>query len=111
MPAPRPLLCETGQEFTMQHPCTVRPVGLAFRVVVALAVAGLASCDSRKFPKVYPVKGKVLVNGQPANDCQVYLNRTFDDDHPFRVTPQGLTDQKGEFQITSYHDHDGAPEG
>jgi hypothetical protein len=96
----------------MQHPCTSRPVRRALRVIVALAVAGLASCgDGRNLHKVYPVKGKVLVNGQPANDCQVYLNRTFDDDHPFRVTPQGLTDKNGEFQITSYHIGDGAPEG
>ena len=95
----------------MHHPCTLRTVRRALRVVVALAVVGLASCDSRNLHKVYPVKGKILVNGQPANECQIYLHRTFDDDHPFRVTPQGLTDKNGEFQITSYHPHDGAPEG
>ena len=96
----------------MHHPSTVRPVLRALQVVTAIAVVALASCgDGRNLHKVYPVKGKILVNGQPASECQIYLNRTFDDDHPFRVTPQGLTDTNGEFQITSYHPGDGSPEG
>jgi hypothetical protein len=82
------------------------------RVAVAVAILAQASCgDGRNLHKVYPVKGKILVNGQPANECQIYLNRTFEDNHPFRVTPQGLTNENGEFQITSYYSHDGAPEG
>jgi hypothetical protein len=90
----------------------LRPVRRALQVIASLAVVVLVSCgDGRNLHKVYPVKGKVLVNGQPANECRILLNRTFDDDHPFRVTPQGLTDQNGQFQITSYHPHDGAPEG
>jgi hypothetical protein len=60
---------------------------------------------------VYPVKGKILVEGKPASECLIYLNRTWDDDHPRRVTPYALSDENGEFQITSYFTNDGAPEG
>jgi hypothetical protein len=89
-----------------------RPIHLALRLVFALAIVALASCgDGRNLHPVYPVKGKILVNGQPAHDCQIYLNRTFDDKHPFRVTPQGLTNENGEYEITSYNTNDGAPEG
>jgi hypothetical protein len=51
------------------------------------------------------------VDGQPAADCLVWLHRTFDDDHPRRVSPFGATDQTGAFQINSYSVGDGAPEG
>src|SRR5207248_7355008 len=96
----------------MQNPGTFRPVSLALRVFLSLTAGALASCgDSRNFPKVYPVKGTILVNGQPANECQIYLNRTFEDNHPFRARPQGLTNQNGEYQITSFYANDGAPEG
>jgi hypothetical protein len=49
------------------------------------------------------------VNGQPAHECRIYLNRMFDEKDP--VMPFGLTNENGEFQITSYDTNDGAPEG
>ena len=86
----------------------VRP----YRGLVVLALLSLASCgESRNFPKVHPVKGKILVNGQPAPDCQIYLHRTSEDTLSVPATPQAVTDQTGAFQITSYHMNDGAPEG
>src|SRR2546423_11376884 len=78
---------------------------------VAAAALGLASCAKDDFHKVYPVSGRVLVDGQPAADCLVFLHRTFDDDHPRRVSPYGATDQAGAFRINSYSVGDGAPEG
>jgi hypothetical protein len=69
-----------------------------------------ASCGG-KYPKAYPVSGKVLVNGQPAKDCQVTLVRTGGPDLPMPVTPNGVTDEKGEFRLTTYAVDDGAPEG
>jgi hypothetical protein len=71
----------------------------------------MTACSKDKFHKVFPVKGKILVNGSPAAECLIYLNRTWDDNHPRRVTPYALTNQNGEFQITSYITDDGAPEG
>jgi len=95
----------------MQQPCTIRPVALALRVALALAVVATAACVGRKFPKVYPVKGKILVNGAPAKECQISFHRASGGDPAFPVTPNGLTDENGEFQLTSFHANDGAPEG
>src|SRR5262245_3357070 len=86
-----------------------RRVGLV--TLLAFAALLAASCGRSDFHKVYPVKGKVLVNGQPAGECIVTLNRTFDDNHPRRVTHYGMTNEHGEFQVTSYNAGDGAPEG
>lgn len=95
----------------MPHTRTFRQARLALRGLVALAVVGLASCgsDDNARHKVYPVKGKVLVNGQPAHEAQVTLNRTFAEKNP--VAPSAMTDQNGDFQVTSYQFGDGAPEG
>jgi hypothetical protein len=85
--------------------------GLIGRAVIVWLVLLVAGCGGSGFHKVYPVKGKILVNGAPCVDSIIYLNRTWDDDHPRRVTPYAVTDEKGEFQITSYVTGDGAPEG
>jgi hypothetical protein len=75
-------------------------------------VVVLVGCgDGRNLRKVYPVKGKILVNGQPATDCQIAFHPTDAGDPATRVTPRGLTDEKGEFQLTTYYGNDGAPEG
>ena len=95
----------------MSSLCLLRPSGRSLRGLVAAALLTLPACGGSDFHKVYPVTGKILVNGQPAGDCLIYLNRTFDDDHPRRVTPYALTNENGEFQITSYITNDGAPEG
>jgi hypothetical protein len=94
----------------MQHTCTIRPGHALLQAAVAVAFVTLVSCGGgRNFHKVYPVKGKILVNGQPVEECQIVLNRTFEDKNP--VTPQALTNANGEFQITTYFANDGAPEG
>ncbi len=96
----------------MQPSRTFRFARLAVRGAVVLALLSLTSCgDGRNFPKAYAVKGKVLINGQPAPDCQVQLHRTSTDDLSMPVTPQAVTDKNGQFRITSYHLNDGAPEG
>src|SRR5262245_50879289 len=95
----------------MQHPCTLRPAALALRVAVALTVVALASCGGGKYPKVYPVKGKILVNGAPAKECQIYFRRTSAGGPASPVTPNALTAENGEFQLTTYTPDDGAPEG
>jgi hypothetical protein len=79
-------------------------------MVLTVAVL-VVSCGGDGTHKVYPVKGKVLVDGSPAKDCMVLLNRTFDDTSEKKVAPYGLTDDNGEFQVSSYVTGDGAPEG
>lgn len=94
----------------MRQLCMSRPFRLARRIGLAVTVLTLASCGNERFThKVYPVKGKIQVNGQPAKDCQVVLNPTYEDKHP--IAPLGRTNDAGEFQITSYTPNDGAPEG
>lgn len=96
----------------MIHHCDMRSVHRALRIFVALAVLAIAGCaDGRSFPKAFPVKGTVLVNGQPASDVLVVLNRISPDKLSVPATPQATTDSKGEFLITSYNAEDGAPEG
>ena len=93
------------------HPSPAsRPARLVVVFTVAAASAALASCgDSRTPHKVYPVKGKILVNGHPAAECQIILHRTDALENP--VTPQGRTNENGEFEVTTYYANDGAPEG
>ena len=93
------------------HPSPAsRPARLVVVFAVAAASAALASCgDSRTPHKVYPVKGKILVNGHPAAECQIILHRTDALENP--VTPQGRTNENGEFEVTTYYANDGAPEG
>jgi hypothetical protein len=94
----------------MQHSFTSRPVHVVLRAALAFGIIALASCaDGRNLPPVYPVKGKILVNGKPAEECQITLNPTSDDKKV--VIPQGMTDANGEFQITSFYANDGAPTG
>src|SRR5262245_26752817 len=95
----------------MQSPLQIRPFPAAIRAAVALAVVAVAGCGGSKFPTVYPVKGKITVNGQPAKECQISFHRTTEGDKNFPATPRGLTDDKGEFQLTSYNLNDGAAEG
>jgi hypothetical protein len=83
----------------------------AARAAAAFALLAITSCGEGKFPKTYPVKGKVLVDGQPAKDCQVSLHRVSGGALSPPATPNGLTDENGEFQLTSYAANDGAPEG
>jgi hypothetical protein len=78
----------------------------------AVAALGLAGCSSgTNFPKTHEIKGSVLVNGKPAPDVQVTLNRTSADKLTVQATPHGVTDSNGEFFITSYNSEDGAPDG
>jgi hypothetical protein len=79
--------------------------------VFTIAVLAVSCGGGDDFHRVYPVKGKILVDGNPAKDCQIQLNRTFDDTSDKKVYPNAVTDEKGEFQITSYVSGDGAPEG
>jgi hypothetical protein len=87
------------------------------RQVLTLLASGLAGffsgCASRGRKRVHPVRGRILVNGQPAAQAQVVL-------HPPEaageaaaevVKPTGQTDEEGYFSLTSYAQSDGAPEG
>jgi hypothetical protein len=95
----------------MPSPRRCRPAVVAVRPAIAFALLVVAACGEGKTPKTYAVKGKILVDGQPAKDCQVSLQRTGGPQLAIPATPSGLTDENGEFQLTSYVANDGAPEG
>jgi hypothetical protein len=109
----RRLLTFPSSRFTpMNEYVAWRRADLALRCAVAVAALGLAGCSSgTSFPKTYEIKGSVLVNGKPAQDVQVTLNRTSADKLALPASPHGVTDSKGEFYITSYNSDDGAPDG
>ncbi len=92
--------------------CARRGAPRTLQCAVAVAALLFAGCgDGRSFPKAYEVKGSVLVNGQPANDVQITLHRISPDPLTTPATPQGVSDAKGEFYLTSYNTDDGAPNG
>jgi hypothetical protein len=81
------------------------------RLLPAAALLACVGCGGDDFHAVYPVTGVVTVDGEPADGCQVWLYRTFDDDHPRRVAPYGVCDAAGRFAVNSYSVGDGAPAG
>jgi hypothetical protein len=77
------------------------------RLFLALTVLLIPACS--KGPKVYPVRGQLLVDGKPAAQATV----TF---HPVggaasAVRPSAQTDDQGYFTLTTQARGDGAPEG
>jgi hypothetical protein len=95
----------------MCSPRRFSAAGLAARTAVVFALLAATSCGEGKYPKTYAVKGKVLVDGQPAKDCQVSLHRLSGPQLSAPATPSGVTDDNGDFELTSYVANDGAPEG
>jgi len=87
------------------------------RLLVLLLLSLLVtSCQGKsKFKPVYPVKGRVLVNGQPAEGVTVFFNLVNDpavtDSNELYVKPKGRTDADGWFTLTTYKNNDGVPAG
>lgn len=76
--------------------------------VVALALAGCEKKDERV--PVFPVSGKVLVNGKPTAGVLVVLHHQ-GGDLPLPGRPNAKTAADGTFRLTSYEPQDGAPAG
>jgi hypothetical protein len=83
------------------------------RALFALAVLCCTSCGSNK--RFYPVRGSVLVNGQPAEGVTLTFSMENDPDpDPLRPTAGTLAD--GSFEVNTYVTKDrviktGAPAG
>jgi hypothetical protein len=56
----------------------------------------------------FPVEGRVLIEGKPAEGVQLFLHPL---DSSQRGNPRGVTDTEGRFRLRTYHDGDGAPAG
>jgi hypothetical protein len=78
-----------------------------------LAAAGLslvlAGCSDNRKP-VVPVHGKVFFRGRPAEGALVIFNPV-DESDPNLVKPQGVVSRDGSFEVSTYGEKDGAPEG
>jgi hypothetical protein len=69
----------------------------------------LASCSGR--PKLQKVSGKVLVDGEPAQGAIVTLHPIDEVNANAKILPTGVVGLDGVFQLTTYKDGDGAPQG
>lgn len=79
---------------------------LALIAVVLLSFG----CEGNKGPRVYPVKGRVILNGQPAANVRVM----FHPEQPWEGTmsvPAAWTEADGTFTLTTFSANDGAPAG
>ena len=77
-------------------------------LTIALMLTGCQKDDGRL--KSYPVHGKVTVDGAPAKRVYVFL---MPDKQPqtHGIYPNAITDEKGEYWISTYDSEDGAPLG
>ena len=74
---------------------------------VGVAAALLSACGGNSAPKLYPVRGQLLWNEQPAEGAQIVF-------HPVEATglmPSGTVGKDGTFTLTTYPHGDGAPAG
>jgi len=80
---------------------------------LATALAGallLCSCRPSDRQPVYPVRGSVYRNGQPAAGALVAFHPSRDpNDHG--LCPQGVVAADGSFHLTTFTANDGAPTG
>jgi hypothetical protein len=75
-------------------------------VLLAFVLTVFAGCSGNDRPKLVPVSGTVLYNGEPVEAAHVvFLSETTE--RPARAT----TDAQGRFRLTSFDPHDGAVPG
>jgi hypothetical protein len=83
------------------------------RFLAAGALAALVfGCSGNKGPRLYPVKGLVRINGQPAKDVNVtFTPVTPPEGGDVPLSPAAVTKEDGSFQLMSFQPGDGAPAG
>lgn len=78
------------------------------RVVLLVLLAGCGSSDGKR--QVYPVTGKVRIDGQPGNEARLVFYPT-DAADPMAPKPTAVVDEQGNLVVTTYATGDGAPAG
>ncbi|VTS06621.1 peptidase associated/transthyretin-like domain-containing protein [Tuwongella immobilis] len=87
----------------------IAATGLACSMLLLVGCGG----DSADAPQpVYPVRGKIMYGGKPAVGVNVFFMPT-GGTTPVdgAMNPRGVTDAGGYFELTTYKQGDGAPEG
>lgn len=79
-------------------------------MTVAALTAAVASCGP-KGPKLYPVSGQVLYEGQPAEGAQVVFQPLNPPPESEGRTSGGTVGKDGTFTLRTYPFGEGAPEG
>src|SRR5207247_5472278 len=79
------------------------------RLSLSLTLLFCVACGSAK-RKLYPVRGKVLCDGQPTEGALITL-RALDASQPFDKLPSARVKADGSFSIGTYDPEDGAPPG
>jgi hypothetical protein len=99
----------TARAFTWRRQYTV--LLLALGLALSFGAAFLFSKERRAsvVPTLYAVEGKVLVNGEPAENLNVAFH-PLDGDNS-RYCPVGRTNNKGIFHLMTHSGADGAPAG
>jgi hypothetical protein len=79
--------------------------------VLALAVLAGGCGDEGDWKAVYPVRGKLLVDGKPAAGAIVSLLPEADVSNSRALRSTGEVQSDGTFRLTTYLAYDGAPAG
>ncbi len=88
----------------------IRRQRLILQLMLAIGVLGCGQKSSVPVMRVFPVSGKLTVNGQPAKGVTVRLlpkTRLAD----MRHSPIAVVSDDGSFKFTTYGEDDGAPAG
>lgn len=92
--------------------CSLRHRLSPFHLCVAGLLLTLATGCGSKAPweKVVPVSGTIKFKGQPIPGALVILVPK-DKEVPDKIRPTGVADGSGDFELATYSEADGAPEG
>lgn len=85
-----------------------RGLGWLTGMVLALALPACGQSDGKR--PVFPVSGKVLIDGQPGHEVRLLFIPTNTAD-TMAPKPTAITDEQGNLIVTTYVTGDGAPEG
>jgi len=87
-------------------------IGAGARLVAAGALVLLMAGCGHKGPKLYPVKGSVFINGEPAKDVNIMFTPVAPpEDGGTPLSPAAATEEDGSFRLMSFEPDDGAPAG
>jgi hypothetical protein len=84
--------------------------GTLLMALLALANSSCSRTDATDREPVFPVRGKVLVQGQPADNALVIFHPQESSDAEM-IRPNGRAQADGSFTVGTYETGDGAPAG
>lgn len=99
----------TGRTFMGRRPYAMLLLVLGLILPFGVALILTKECQPSAGPTLYTVEGKVLVNGEPAENLNVAFHPLAGDKNLF--CPVGRTNSRGIFHLTTRTEADGAPAG